>query len=69
LFLAIFTGVFAAIIALGIVVVGIWKCVAIRKEKLEFMKFKNEQEKSQWESVSNFCLFILYVHMHAYLSH
>lgn len=53
LFLAIFVGIFAAIVTLGIVILSVWKCVVLRKEKLEFLKFKNEQEKSQWGVVSN----------------
>ena len=68
LVLAVIGAVFAAIFLLGIILISVWKCVTVRKDKLEFIKFKNEQERSQWGVVSTFCLFILYIHMHAYLS-
>jgi hypothetical protein len=64
LVLAVIAGVVAAILTLGILMLSVWKCVALRKEKLEFMKFKNEQEKSQWGVVSTF-RFIYFIHAHA----
>jgi len=59
-------GVFAAIVMLGMIVLSIWKCVTLRKEKLEFQKFINEQEKSQWGVVSTF-LFIYFIHAPAHV--
>lgn len=64
LVLAILVGVVVAILALGIVMLSIWKCYVLRKEKQEFVKFKNEQERSQWGVVSTF-MFIYFVHAHA----
>jgi len=47
-FVPLIAGICAVIITLGIMMLSVWKCVALRKEKLEFEKFKNEQERSQW---------------------
>ena len=41
-----------------------WKLVVLRKEKLEFEKFKDEQVRSQWGVVSTF-KFIYFIHAHA----
>jgi hypothetical protein len=41
-----------SILALGICMLGVWKYVAVRKDRLEFLKFKNEQENAKWNLVS-----------------
>lgn len=45
----IIAAVFVAIVILGLICVSIWKCVAVRRDRLEFIKFQNEQERSKWE--------------------
>ena len=64
LVLAIIVGVFAAIVTLGIMMLSIWKFIDARKEKIEFEKFKKEQESSQWGRVST-VMFIYIIHAHA----
>jgi len=64
LVLALVVGVFAAIITLGILMLSIWKCVAARKDRIEFEKFKKEQESSLWGGVST-VMFIYFIHAHA----
>lgn len=39
----------ALILAVGIIVLALWKWFAKKKERLEFMKFKKEQEMSKWD--------------------
>jgi hypothetical protein len=64
LVLAAFAGIFAAIVTLGITLLSVWKCNAVRKDKREFVKFKNEQERCQLGDVSTF-MFIDFMHAHA----
>jgi hypothetical protein len=62
--LAAFAGIFAAIVTLGITLLSVWKCNAVRKERLEFAKFQNEQERCQLGNVSTF-MFIDFIHARA----
>jgi len=56
--------IFGAIVFLGILMIIIWKLVAARKDRLEFEKFKKEQESSKWGKVST-VMFIYFIHAHA----
>jgi hypothetical protein len=44
------------ILAVGIIIIFLWKCFALKKERLEYIKFKKEQEMSIWGAVSAFIL-------------
>jgi protocadherin alpha len=47
-FVPVIMAIFGAIVFLGILMIIIWKLVAARKDRLEFEKFKKEQESSKW---------------------
>jgi hypothetical protein len=44
------------LIFIGMTIIALWKWLALRKEKLEFIKFINEKERSKWDVVSAFIL-------------
>jgi len=64
LVLAVIVGVISAIVTLVIMMLIIWKYFTARKDRLEFEKFKKEQEGSLWEGVST-VIFIYFIHAHA----
>ncbi|KDR22326.1 Integrin beta-PS [Zootermopsis nevadensis] len=48
-FTPIIVAIIAFILALGIIALCIWKYITVRKDQLEFIKFKNEQAKAEWD--------------------
>jgi ABC-type nickel/cobalt efflux system permease component RcnA len=44
------------ILIVGIIMLVLWKWFALKKEKLEYIKFINEKERSKWDAVSAFIL-------------
>jgi hypothetical protein len=47
-----------SILAIGIISLAVWKCCALKKDRLEFIKFINEQENSKWLDVSALILIL-----------
>jgi hypothetical protein len=54
--LALIMAVCILILIIGFIPLALWKYFALRKERLEFIKFKNEQERLKWDVVSAFIL-------------